>query len=119
MFKKLPATVLSGYLGERKTTLLSQILTNRQCFKVAVIVNDMSEINAVLIKSTYGMVELKSILDTKLFDEEKAAQSAGWEKELTSKPFYPQRLYEFLGGDWVDHLSQARCAEEYEAAGLC
>lgn len=43
--KKLPVTVLSGFLGAGKTTVLSHILNNRQNKKVAVIVNDMSEIN--------------------------------------------------------------------------
>ena len=42
---KLPVTVLSGFLGAGKTTILSHILNNRENKKVAVIVNDMSEIN--------------------------------------------------------------------------
>ncbi|MFS0672115.1 GTP-binding protein [Ornithinibacillus sp. 179-J 7C1 HS] len=70
MTQNIPVTVLSGYLGSGKTTVLNHILHNKEGMKVAVIVNDMSEINIDV-----GLVENEGTLSR--VDEQLVEMSNG------------------------------------------
>ncbi|SDH00170.1 GTP-binding protein [Chitinophaga filiformis] len=84
--------------------------------------------NARIISSSFGQIDLKHILNTRLFDFEETSQSAGWIEELNKshhtpeteeygissfvyrsrKPFHPERFWHYLNNDWHSNIIRSK-----------